>query len=200
MTFKVLTEDTQRVMIFRSQVRPADDPKRPNLRLTDLFDGEPPAQIFVRSKDDPTNPDQLPNIDNETGEIKHDVTPTMVPIDTSDLIGRTFLKDGPDGTRLRFRIAEQLDQFTSNHQQNQQLVRFKSNLRDNEKYEEIITYGEILQHLERDQDKPDILWRFKRPPETKQTRQLRSKGVGMDGSSRMGKWGDHMGTPQYYRS
>ena len=156
MTFKVLTEDTQRV-IFRSQVRPADDPKRPNLRLTDLFDGEPPAQIFVRSKDDPTNPDQLPNIDNETGEIEHDVTPTMVPIDTSDLICRTFLKDGPDGTRLRFRIAEQLDQFTSNHQQNQQLVRFKSSLRDNKKYEEIITYGEILQHLERDQDKPDIL-------------------------------------------
>jgi len=190
---------------MRSQVRPADDPKRPNLRLTNLFDGEPPAQIFVRStKDDPTNPDQLPNIDNETGEIKHDVTPTMVPIDTSDLIGRTFLKDGPDGTRLRFRIAEQLDQFMSNHQQNRQLVRFKSNLRDDKKYEEIITYGKILQHLERDQDKPDILWRFKRIVGHRKPNEPDDSG--QKGSVWMVQveWENGeitaMGTPQYYRS
>jgi hypothetical protein len=51
MTFKVLTEDTHKVIV-RSQVRPADDPSRANLSLTDLFDGEGLSQVFVRSKFD----------------------------------------------------------------------------------------------------------------------------------------------------
>ena len=49
MTFRILRHGTHCV-IPRSQVRPANDPQCPNLRLTDLFDGEEPlSKIFVKS-------------------------------------------------------------------------------------------------------------------------------------------------------
>jgi len=41
MNFKVLADDIHKV-IYCLAVWPADDPKYPNLCLTDLFDGEPP--------------------------------------------------------------------------------------------------------------------------------------------------------------
>ena len=92
MTFKVLCEATNRVLL-RSQVRPADDPKRPNLRLTDLFDGEPPSRIFVRSKNDPDKDEESPNLDSDTGEIEQDVTPSMVHVDNNKL--KSILRSCP---------------------------------------------------------------------------------------------------------
>lgn len=157
MTFKVLTDDTEKV-IFRSQVRPADDPKRPNLRLTDLFNGEPPAKIFVKSKADPEGPEQFPNLDEDSGEIEHDVSPTMVLVDTSDLIGRTFLMDGNEpNTKHRARIVELVNDGIERTEQHR---RFKLSV-NNDQYEDIMAYNEILQHLEKDQEQ-EILWRFKR--------------------------------------
>ena len=47
MTYKILTDDTKKV-IHQSNVRPADDPLTPNLRL-DLFDGEKASSDFVKS-------------------------------------------------------------------------------------------------------------------------------------------------------
>jgi hypothetical protein len=109
MKFKVLGATTNRVLL-RSQVHPADDPKRPNLRLTNLFDGEPPSRIFVRSKSDPDNDKDFPNLDSDTGEVEQDVTPSMVYIDTSDLIGKTFLLDQQEaGTTSERRPAEEND-------------------------------------------------------------------------------------------
>jgi hypothetical protein len=69
MTFKVLTADTNKVILC-SQVRPADDPLCPNLRLTDLFDGEPPSRIFVRSRHDPESLEDFPTLDPDSGEVK----------------------------------------------------------------------------------------------------------------------------------
>lgn len=157
MTFKVLTDDTQKI-IQRSQVRPADDPTRPNLRLTDLFNGEPPAQIFVKSRDDSDDPDDIPKLDEDTGEIEHDVTPTMVLVDTSELIGRTFLMDGnKEGTRHRARIV---DQITDEFKRTKEHTKFKLSV-NNDEYEDVMTYSEILRHLEKDQEQ-ETLWRFKR--------------------------------------
>jgi hypothetical protein len=69
MTFKILTDDTNRIIV-RSQVRPADNPTRPNLRLTDLFDGEAVSQVYVRSKFDSSNPDDYKDFDPVTGEVE----------------------------------------------------------------------------------------------------------------------------------
>jgi hypothetical protein len=109
MTFKILNDSTQRVII-RSQVRPANDPHQPNLRLTDLFDGEPPSKLFVKSKSDPDNTQDLPTLSSEYGEVKQTGTTTMVHVDTSELIGKTFLMDGnEDGTKHRARIVEMIE-------------------------------------------------------------------------------------------
>jgi hypothetical protein len=115
MTFKVLTDDTHKVIV-RSEVRPADDPSRPNHRLTDLFaDGEGLSQVFVRSKFDTSDPEDFTRIDPVTGEVEQVNNPSMVPVDTaelvdtSELIGRTFLMDGQDeGTTHRARITEMI--------------------------------------------------------------------------------------------
>ena len=157
MTFKVLCATTNRVLL-RSQVRPADDPQRPNLRLTDLFDGEPPSRIFVRSKSDPDNDEDLPNLDYTTGEVEQDVTPSMVYVDTSDLIGKTFLLDQQkDGTRHRARIVEMIQDHLVNSKEH---VRFRLSV-NNDQYEQVMTYGELLAHINKDEEQ-DVLWRYKR--------------------------------------
>ena len=54
MTFKILTDDTHKI-IYRSNIRSAEDPDT-NLRL-DLFDGEEPIAQFITSDSD-NNQDQ----------------------------------------------------------------------------------------------------------------------------------------------
>jgi transposase InsO family protein len=160
MTFKILTDDNTRVLL-RSQVRPADDPKRPNLRLTDLFDGEPPSKLFVRSRNDPPRDEDLPNLDSNSGEIEQDVAPQMVHVDTSELIGKTFLLDPQeDGTRHRARIVEMLDDHQYSNANSKEHVRFRLSVND-AKYEEIMSYGELLAHINKDEEQ-EVLWRYKR--------------------------------------
>jgi hypothetical protein len=80
MTFKILTDDTLKV-IHRSNVRLALNPHAKNLRLDPLEPGDVATPIKSRhdSADD--------------GEI----LPLMPVIDPSELIGRTFLMDKEDG-------------------------------------------------------------------------------------------------------
>jgi len=166
MTFKVLTEDTHRVIV-RSMVRPADDPTRPNLRLTNIFDGEVPTKVSVRSKFDSTSPSDQPNIDQSTGEVENVDKPSMVPVntselvDTSELIGRTFLMPGRDeGTTHRARIVEMMadDKYQQGHDPDS--IRFRLSV-NNDEYELEMPYGEVLNHINRDGDQ-EILWKFKR--------------------------------------
>jgi hypothetical protein len=77
MMFKILADDTNRIIV-RSQVHPADNPTRPNLRLMDLFDGEAVSQVYVRSKFDSSNPDDYTDFDPVTGEVEQVHNPTMV--------------------------------------------------------------------------------------------------------------------------
>ena len=160
MTFKILTDDTQRV-INRSQVRPADDPHRPNLRLTDLFDGEPPSKLFVKSKSDPDNIQDLPAISSESGEIEQNSeTTTMVHVDTSELIGKTFLMEGDkEGTTHRARIVEMVEDQRYAHLNSKEHTKFRVSV-NNDTYEDIMTYGEILTFLNKDEEQ-EVLWRYK---------------------------------------
>ena len=159
MTFKVLSSDTNSI-IFRSQVRPANDPHRPNLRLTDLFDGEAPSKIVVRSKNDPDNMQDFPNLDPESGEIEHDVTPSMVHVDTSDLIDKSFLMEqDASGTKHRARIVEMIKDHQYSTLNSIEHAKFK--VKVNEKYDEIMSYGEILTYINKDEEQ-DVLWRYKR--------------------------------------
>ena len=159
MTFKILQHDTQRV-ILRSQVRPADDPHSPNLRLTDLFDGEPPSKLFVKSKSDPENSVDLQPISSESGEIEQPSTTSMVHVDTSELIGRTFLMDGAvTGTKHRARIVEMIEDHRYAHLNSKEHAKFRVSV-NNDTYEDVMTYGEILNHLNKDEEQ-EVLWRYK---------------------------------------
>jgi hypothetical protein len=80
MTFKILTEDTLKV-IHRSNVRLALNPHAKNLRLDPLDPGDVATPI-VKSRHD--------SVDD--GEI----LPPIPVIDPSELIGRTFFMDKED--------------------------------------------------------------------------------------------------------
>jgi hypothetical protein len=81
MTFKILTDDTLKV-IHQSNVRLALNPHAKNLRLDPLEPGDVATPI-VKSRHDSA----------DDGEI----LPPMPVIDPSELIGRTFLMDKEEG-------------------------------------------------------------------------------------------------------
>jgi hypothetical protein len=81
MTFKILTDDTLKV-IHQSNVRLALNPHAKNLQLDPLEPGNV-AMAIVKSRHDSA----------DDGEI----LPPMPVIDPSELIGRTFLMDKEDG-------------------------------------------------------------------------------------------------------
>ena len=86
LTFKVLTEDTKKV-IYRSRIRSARDKSKQNLRVKPDIEEKPPD--ILKSKND------------HAGEGA-----TMPTFDAENLIGRTFLMPpNDDGTRLRVKIV-----------------------------------------------------------------------------------------------
>ena len=89
MTFKVLTDDTKKI-INRSNIRPADDPLELNLRLDSLISND-----FIKSKHDVIKKEES----NQSSESeKHFNMPILNP---SDIVGRTFLMEPTeDGQRL----------------------------------------------------------------------------------------------------
>ena len=141
LTFNVLTDDTKKI-IHRSRIRSALNPNERNLRV-DLEANDPPPQI-VRSKHDES--------------LQQDGT--MPTFDPTDLIGRTFLLDPEDdGQRFRGKIIEAIvenEQELNNHPDR---IKFRCAIND-EQFEEIISYNEILHMIEKDETE-EGLWRFK---------------------------------------
>ena len=160
MTHKIIDHDTQKI-IYRSAVRPKKS-STPNHRLAPHVgevsassdrsedkissgsplgspEGSSPEQkaVFIRSRDE----------ENPSG------SKPMPTFDPSDLIGRTFLlppeenweRDRAKVTRL---VVEIIDQ------DNRQRVEKISFILDicNGKVEELISYNQLLEHLENDQD------------------------------------------------
>ena len=141
LTFKVLTDDTQKV-IFRSRIRSALDPTKRNHRV-----------------------DPEPCMGSPSGTLKskreHDgEEPSMATFDPSDLIGRTFLKPPEeDGQRFRAKIVEAIVEQEQDLSNNPEKIRFLCSVNGDE-YEEILSYNEIINHVEKDEADPGF-WRFK---------------------------------------
>ena len=93
MTFKILTDDTSKI-ISRSNIHPADDLLEPNLRLDSL--GGEESKKFIKSRHD--------NLDQSESNCSN-----MPIVDPKDLIGRTFLQSkNEDGTRKRVKIVSRV--------------------------------------------------------------------------------------------
>jgi hypothetical protein len=80
-------------------------------------------------------------------------------IDTSDLIGRTFLTEQDNGQNHRSRIVAAIEDHNANTEKNLEQMRFVC-LVNNDKYKEIMTYNQIMDHIEQ-LEEVAIVWRFK---------------------------------------
>ena len=66
----------------------------------------------------------------------------------SDLVGHTFLLDSQeDGQRFRTRIVEALKDHDAKLHHKAEWFKFRCSI-NNDKYEEILTYNEILNYIE----------------------------------------------------
>jgi hypothetical protein len=81
-------------------------------------------------------------------------------VDTSDLIGRTFLAEQDDGQKHRARIVAAIEDHNANTEKNLKQMRFVCSVND-DKYKEIMTYNQIMDHIEQ-LEEDAIVWRFKR--------------------------------------
>jgi hypothetical protein len=94
MTFKILTDDTRKI-IFRSNICSALDPNRRNLRMDPLND-DPVMKPIIKSRSDT---DDLHHSENSGATL-------MTIVDPNDLVGRTFLMPPQeDSQHFRARIV-----------------------------------------------------------------------------------------------
>ena len=124
-----------------------NDPSAPNLRL-DFLDGEYKStepKEFIKSV-------SFKGVDQEQ---------SLMIIKPEDKVGRTFLSDPMDnGERHRARIVKALDDHKNDLEKNPERAKFLCSFNDDE-YEEIVTYNNIVDHIEKDQDDPSA-WKFQR--------------------------------------
>ena len=167
LTYKVLTEDTLRI-VHRSAIRSAVNTSDRNLRL-DTIDGESTttdAPEVIKTKGPPSLKFSIPPDDGSSQSpsskiIDIDYDPTYVqtetPPGTIDIIGRSILIDQEDGTKIRARIQRLADDQQDIPPETQKYI---ISLKDSD-LEELMTYQQILDHIN-DGYESERLWKFRR--------------------------------------
>jgi hypothetical protein len=163
MTYKILMDNTCRI-IHRSNIRLAADPNARNLHLDPLND-EPPEVIRSLRKASPAS-------DHGEDFSLHSMEPTdenpehpstgddTVIVNPQELLGRTFLMDTQeDGQRFHAHIVKCISDHESNVCRSDDHVKFRISVNEDE-YKEIITYNELMDFIEKNQEKNAIVWRF----------------------------------------
>ena len=128
MTFTILSDTTSK-LIHRSNVRPTDDPLESNLRIDPLT-----VPKIIKDKldikSDTTTDDLAPDPNSELHA--EPVYSAMPIIDTSDLVGRTFLTPAnEDGQRLRARIVKAVDDYEDDNLKDSSHRKFVCSVNDN---------------------------------------------------------------------
>ena len=100
---------------------------------------------------------------NMGSEYDHE-TPTLdkVTIDNlkpKDLIGRTIILDQEDGTRIRAKILKSISESDDAEVQDSNVTKFLISM-GKEKHEELLSYQQILDHINRDME-DDRIWKFR---------------------------------------
>jgi hypothetical protein len=170
MTYKILTDNTRRI-IHRSNIRSAADPNARNLHL-DLLNDEPPEVIWSLCKASPASDhgedfslhfmeptDEHPYMESTPNPSEHPSTgDDTVIVNPQELLGRTFRMDThEDGQRFRARIIECISDHESNFRHSDDHVKFRISVNEDE-YEEIITYNELMDFIEKNQENDAIVW------------------------------------------
>jgi hypothetical protein len=170
MTYKILTDDTHRI-IHGSNIRLVADPNARNLRLDPLND-KPPEDIRSLRKASPASDHRedfsLHSMEPTDEHLYMESTPDpsecpstgddMVIVDPQELLGCTFLMDTQeDGQRFRAHIIECISDHESNVHHSDDHIKFQISVNEDE-YEEIITYKELMDFIEKNQEKDAIVW------------------------------------------
>jgi hypothetical protein len=171
LTYLILTDDTKQVLA-RSAVRPAL-PHELNLRTPDFAPTLPPnadvlpdllageeAEMPLNDNPKIYVKDIIDLLREQGVDAKKVTLPTFSP---DELVGRTFLRDLPDGQRVRAEVVKKvLDRDAENHEQIKMLLKLGG---EDDALEEVITYGELSDLIQRqDQEElndPDREWIFK---------------------------------------
>jgi hypothetical protein len=163
MTYKILMDDTCRI-IHRSNIHSATDPNARNVRLDPLND-EPPEVVRSLRKASPASDHgedfSLHSMEptNENPESPSTGDDTVI-VDPQELLGRTFLMDTQeDGQRLHARTVECISDHEANICHSDDHVKFRISINEDE-YGEIITYNELMDFINKNQENDAIVWRF----------------------------------------
>ena len=146
--YQVYTSDTNKV-IHTSRIRKYDAIRSPNLRAKPDSGENEPATQFIKSANDKLT-------GKTTGQ-------GLKLVDPSELIGRTFLQGvkNDDGTRHRCKIVEAIRNRNAKVKQDPTLLKFICSINDDE-YQEILSYNEILDRINSQAENEERIWRFKK--------------------------------------
>ena len=165
LTWKVLDAHTNKV-VHRSLCRPVQD-SAPNLRLH-LAGGEDSVRPHIKSKtfDNEGSTGETiqvnsPDETEEEAQVTAEQPREGVVISPSNLIGRSFLMDSePDGQRFRARIVEMVEDHDHQLENDPERIKFLCSF-DQDTQEDLLTYNQVLDHLNRDQENP-VIWKYKK--------------------------------------
>ena len=151
-TFKILTEDTRKI-IHRSRVRKASE--LPNKRL------KIPAKKEEETSTELTSPGKPKMYIRSISDFYPDRP--LATLDFSDLIGKTILPKTPDedGEKLIEEIIKVHDDHMKGMQRHPDAIRLRVKCGD-EEYNKIVDYNEALQFIEEQQPDGDGNYAFKR--------------------------------------
>ena len=121
-------------------MRSATSPKSKNLRADIPPDSEPPQHIQSYIDDD---------VQSDEMHKLH-----MPIIDPEDLVGKVLSVTQEDGETIKIKVIEAISDHLS---ANSESVKFKCSM-NNDAYEEILSYNQILEYLAKDDN--DIVWKF----------------------------------------
>jgi hypothetical protein len=108
----------------------------------------------------PQSPRIVKSVQDDAEDVSDQVKP-MIYFDTGDLVRQTFLmEEDNDGLCCRACIIEVLDDHKKNVANNPVLKKFKCLVGEDE-FQEIISYNEVIQHIEKDNDDGETFWKYK---------------------------------------
>ncbi|CAJ1950919.1 unnamed protein product [Cylindrotheca closterium] len=157
MTYKVLDPKTNTVLYW-SELRSAQSPTDPNKSLEASDGEEPTPPTIIKSYSDKVPDDNLSLIYDRDEKLRSDDAKALVH--NRDLIGRIFLLEPDDeGYVHRAKIVDLIDQHKEKTTSQPEHIQFRVSVNDDE-YEDVMAYNEILERLEADQENPTV-WKFK---------------------------------------
>ncbi len=123
-------------------MRSAEDPSSANLRTNDWGDDSDTAEGIIHSC-----------VDNEES------SPHMAIIDVEDLVGRTFQLPDNNGKPSKTTIIEAIQGHETDKEKSSTHTKFCVSHNKN-KYEEILSYNDIMDHLDKQEDGP-LFWELR---------------------------------------